>query len=76
MRFDDQDQYTYILSDGISPYMNFDTFAFSVRTTFIFFLNEDINYLIVNIIYIPLWKKSFLNKGLFHFLYCFLIFLE
>ena len=35
---------------GVSPTLNFDTFGYSIRTNLIFFLNEDSNTLIVNII--------------------------
>ena len=47
MRFDDNDQYTPDLSEGSSPEMNFDTTSSSFKTSFILFLNEDFNYLLV-----------------------------
>ena len=47
MRFNEENTFTANLNEGISPQMNFDTFSSSLETTFIFFLNEDVNYLIV-----------------------------
>ena len=47
MRFNEEEQYTEVLKEGNSPQMNFDTFYSSLETNLIYFLNEDVNYLIV-----------------------------
>jgi hypothetical protein len=47
MRFDENNKYTENLSEGVSPHLNYDNFLLSLKTNFIYFLNEDYNFLFV-----------------------------